>query len=88
MTSFDEKIQELQSEIKKLDASILSPYTFYIFITAIIAPYAIYTLLYIILYNTQRTNIQNKKRALKYTIIISIASWISLYGADWYLKKN
>jgi hypothetical protein len=83
MTSFQDKVDELQKEVDKLDKKLgfSGQYGKYIFFGGIASPFVISFLLYATNFKFVRdeNNNPNRKKIIKYTIMLTIVEYICLY---------
>ena len=84
-----EKIDKLEFETSKLETKIISSatYTSYFFLAALLIPFLTYIVLYNLSCMKDDQNEVDRKKVMRYTILVVIIIWIILYGINWYLYK-
>lgn len=93
MTSFDEKVSELENEIQALDKSLFtcnnSKHSQLFFYGGLIAPCIYGFLLYMLNFKFTRTNNESdRKKILKWAIVLSLFTWVILYFTNIYMKNK
>lgn len=82
MSSFEEKINELQAEVDRLDLQFVSDdkTKTYLFIGAIATPFVLSGLLYLTNPKFIKTNGESdRKKIVKWAAIASLVIWLGLY---------
>lgn len=82
MSSFQERVDELQEEIKVLDGKLkmCDRNTLFLFIGAIFTPFIIALLIYFTGFKWIRTDGEkDRKKVVKWTVALSIVVWVLMY---------
>ncbi len=91
MTLFEEKVNELQLEVEELDKRLVScsKYANYIFIGGILTPFILAFGLYMTNPKFIKTDENmDRKKIIKWTVMITFIIWLALYFLNIYLKKR
>ena len=91
MASFQEKVNELQVEVEELDKRLVScsKYANYIFIGGMLTPFTIAFGLYMTNPKFIKTDgDMDRKKIIKWTVMITFVIWLALYFLNIYLKKR
>lgn len=89
MSSFQERVDELQEEVRMLDVKLQSSnkLTLILFLSAIATPFVLYAFIYWTGFGWVRTDGErDRKKAMKWTIVITIPIWIILFGCAWFFS--
>ncbi len=91
MSSFQEKVNELQAEVEELDKRLTgcSKYLTYIFGASVATPFVLSFCLYMANPKFVHTDNQvDRKKIVKWAAIMTIVVWAGLYLLNMYMKKQ
>ena len=91
MSSFQEKVNELQAEVEELDKRLTgcSKHSMYIFVSGIATPFVLSGILCTMNPKFIRTDdATDRKKIVKWTALMTLVVWAGLYLLNMYLKKQ
>lgn len=91
MSSFEERVNDLQEEVRLLDDKLKSTnkITLILFLSAIVTPFVLYAFIYLTGFGWVITDGErDRKKAMKWTIIFTIPIWIVFFACAWWFSRS